>query len=152
MRGLGGLHPAGAILCQVCQHIPTVSTVLIHLVLLSTLWFVPSRDSRPLYEALADRLRDDIAAGRLRPGERLPSVRQMAEEEGLAPGTVQQAVTVLRQEGLVEARRGQGTRVVAEPRVQPRLTVDSLAERVEELSRRLARVESALGERSGDTR
>lgn len=152
VHGLGGCQPAEAFLCQVCRYRLGVSTVPIRFEVAATVGFVASHDSRPLYEALADRLRDDIAAGRLRPGERLPSVRQLAETEDLAPGTVQQAMSALRREGLVEARRGQGTRVVDAPRVQPRVTVDELAARVEELAQRLARVESVLDGGVGGSR
>jgi DNA-binding GntR family transcriptional regulator len=65
-------------------------------------------DPRPPFQQLADELRDAIAAGKLRPGERLPSNRELAEREGIAAMTVQRAVSVLREEGLVFSAPGRG--------------------------------------------
>jgi GntR family transcriptional regulator len=48
---------------------------------------------------VADDVRQMVAAGRYPPGTRLPSVRRLADEYGLAPQTVQNALRVLREEG-----------------------------------------------------
>lgn len=69
-----------------------------------------SRD--PAYAQLADLLRADIAAGRIRPGQLLPYEGRLAQEHGLGRQTVRQALDVLRREGLVITERGYGTRVV----------------------------------------
>ena len=50
-----------------------------------------------------------IACGELRPGDRLPSVRDLAEEAGVAPMTVSQVYRELQAAGLVESRAGSGT-------------------------------------------
>lgn len=63
----------------------------------------------PPWEQLAAIFRARIQSGELPPGERLPSVLALAEEYGLARGTVQKAVSQLKREGLVEARTGWGT-------------------------------------------
>lgn len=73
-----------------------------------------------LYEALADELAGLIAAGVLRPGERLPSVRQQQERRGVSPSTVFQAYYQLEARGLIESRPRSGyyvtaRRVVATP-------------------------------------
>jgi len=52
-----------------------------------------------------------IGTGRLGSGERLPTVRQAAEDFGVAPGTVQKAYRALEAEGLIVSRVGSGTRV-----------------------------------------
>ncbi len=54
-----------------------------------------------------------IRSGRLGSGERLPTVRQAAEDFGVAPGTVQKAYRALEVEGLVVSRVGSGTRVAS---------------------------------------
>lgn len=64
-----------------------------------------------LYEDIAGTIRQQILAGELRPGQELPSVREMAERWGCAPGTIQRAYRELTQQGLITARVGQGTRV-----------------------------------------
>lgn len=66
----------------------------------------------------AEQIRDQIAgfitSGQLAAGERLPSVRQLAADLDVAPGTVAKAYRVLEQDGLVTSRVGAGTRVSAE--------------------------------------
>lgn len=68
------------------------------------------RDARgPVYGQIADEVRQLVATNRLRPGDRLPTVRQLASNLGLSPGTVSRAYLELEQAGVVESRRGGGT-------------------------------------------
>lgn len=60
------------------------------------------------YEYLAERLRKDIRSGRLRPGDRLPSEKTIAETEGIARGTVRRAIEALAAEGLLISQSGRG--------------------------------------------
>ncbi|MFJ6788811.1 GntR family transcriptional regulator [Streptomyces angustmyceticus] len=60
------------------------------------------------YERIADRLRQAIRAGRLRPGDRLPPEARLAEQFGQGASAVRDALRVLREEGLVERRAGGG--------------------------------------------
>jgi len=69
-------------------------------------------DRMPLYQQIAEAIRKDIFYGSLRPGDRLPSVREMAGRWQCTPGTVQRAYRELSRQGLVVGRPGQGTRVV----------------------------------------
>jgi len=62
-------------------------------------------------EQIYDQLRGLISTGRLAADERLPSVRQLASDLGIAPGTVAKAYKQLEEEGLVVSRTGAGTRV-----------------------------------------
>ena len=68
-------------------------------------------DPTPPYEQLRRQLSDLITAGQLCPGERLPALRQLAGDLGLAVGTVARAYRELEQEGRLVSRRGGGTRV-----------------------------------------
>ena len=68
-----------------------------------------------LYQQIVLAIRQDVLAGRLRPGDRLPTVRRMAEQWGCTVGTVQRAYAELRRQGLVVGRPGQGTHVVEKP-------------------------------------
>ena len=68
-----------------------------------------------LYEQIAESLRRQIAQGDLRPGDRLPSVRQTAAQWDCTTGTVSRAYALLADEGLVHGRRGSGTTVTANP-------------------------------------
>ncbi len=68
-----------------------------------------------LWQAIADSLRADIAAGHHRPGERLPTEAQLAARFGVNRHTVRQGVAALVEEGLVVTRRGSGAFVAARP-------------------------------------
>ena len=65
----------------------------------------------PPYEQVRRQLADLITAGLLHPGDRLPPLRQLAGDLGVAVGTVGRAYRELEQEGLITSRRGGGTRV-----------------------------------------
>jgi DNA-binding transcriptional regulator YhcF (GntR family) len=67
----------------------------------------------PPYEQIRAQLADLISVGRLRKGDRLPSVRQLASDLGLANNTVVRAYRELEVAGLVRSRRGSGTQVIA---------------------------------------
>jgi len=62
----------------------------------------------PIYQQLADTIRQDILSGALPGGSAIPSVRQISVEYGLNPQTVLNATQILIQEGLLEKRRGLG--------------------------------------------
>ncbi|MGH0035491.1 MAG: FadR/GntR family transcriptional regulator [Myxococcota bacterium] len=64
--------------------------------------------SRP--EAIADEMRRRIVTGHYRPGERLPSERELAEQAGVNRGSAREAMKILAQERLVDVQRG-GSRV-----------------------------------------
>jgi DNA-binding transcriptional MocR family regulator len=60
------------------------------------------------YESLAERLADLIRQGVYRPGERIPSVREMSRQQGVSMGTVVQAYVLLEAQGWIEARPQSG--------------------------------------------
>lgn len=67
------------------------------------------KTSSPIYLQLADRIQRRILRRELTPGEKLPSVREMALESNVNPNTVQRTYSELERMGIVETRRGQGT-------------------------------------------
>lgn len=62
-----------------------------------------------LFEQIAESLRLQIARGELQPGDRLPSIRELADTWGCTPGTVNRAYAMLADEGLTTSHRGSGT-------------------------------------------
>jgi GntR family transcriptional regulator len=70
----------------------------------------------PLYYQLAEHLREQIHSGELRPGDRLPSERELSEQAQISRMTVRQALAYLVREGVLVARPGIGT-FVAEPKL-----------------------------------
>jgi molybdate-binding protein/DNA-binding transcriptional regulator YhcF (GntR family) len=64
-----------------------------------------------LYRQIAEAVRREILEGNLKPGDRLPSVRQLCEQWNCTPGTVQRAYAELARQGLVISQAGRGTQV-----------------------------------------
>jgi GntR family transcriptional regulator len=77
---------------------------------------VTAEDPTPPYEQLRRQLAELILSGVLAPGDRLPPLRQLAGDLGLAVGTVGRAYRELETAGLVRSRRGGGTRVTGDAR------------------------------------
>jgi GntR family transcriptional regulator len=71
--------------------------------------------SQTRHSALAGRLTHHIRTGHYPPGSLLPSEAELALSNGVARGTVRMALAALEKEGLVERRRGSGTRVLGDP-------------------------------------
>jgi DNA-binding FadR family transcriptional regulator len=71
------------------------------------------------YEQIAERLADDIRAGVLAPGERLPSERDLARTLEVSRASVREALASLQLQGVVETRHGAGTFVVGLPPSEP---------------------------------
>lgn len=67
------------------------------------------------HEQVAAELRRDIANGDVKPGQRLPPAKDMAAVLGVHPNTVFRALRLLRDEEILEFRRGRGVTVVGTP-------------------------------------
>jgi GntR family transcriptional regulator len=76
---------------------------------------VSTVDPTPPYEQLRRQIAEFIGGGTLPPGERLPPLRQLAGDLGLAVGTVARTYRELETAGLIVSRRGGGTRVAQIP-------------------------------------
>jgi DNA-binding transcriptional regulator YhcF (GntR family) len=82
----------------------------------------------PPYEQIRAQLAALITTGRLPENERLPTVRQLAADLGLAAGTVARAYRELEAASLIHTRRAAGTRVAPPPAHTPRPTPTARAE------------------------
>ncbi len=67
----------------------------------------------PPFEQIRSQIADLVRTGHLADGQRLPTVRQLASDLRVAPGTVARAYTALEQQGLIRTRRSRGTTVIA---------------------------------------
>jgi GntR family transcriptional regulator len=74
------------------------------------LWVDPEQDRAP-FQQIADQLREFVERGQLRPGDALPTVRQLASDLGVAPNTVARAYTDLQYAGWLTSDGRRGTRV-----------------------------------------
>lgn len=77
----------------------------------------------PIFTQIANYLRQMVATGRLQRGERLPTVRELAESLAVSPGTVVKAYRQLEQDGVIQSRRGGGTSVSGQPSDPQLLTI-----------------------------
>ena len=73
------------------------------------------RDGRPIYVQIMDDLRQQIALGVLPPGDRLPSVRELAARLSINPNTIQRAYRQLEMEGWICTVAGKGCFVCERP-------------------------------------
>lgn len=99
---------------------------------------VDSASSTPPYEQLQEQLTRLILGGHLTVGRRMPSIRQLSADLGVAPGTVARAYQELERDGLLRSRRPQGTFVAASAHARrQRLLLQGLADRFTEQARQL---------------
>ncbi len=113
----------------------------------------------PIYRQILEQLRRLIAAGQLEPGERLPSVREVAVAHAVNPMTVSRAYSLAEAEGLLERLRGKGmavaTRAVGARSQSERLALleaplRALARQAEELELPAGLVLRRLGKLLGE--
>ena len=76
---------------------------------------IDKQDAADLHEQVAGELRRAIADGEANPGDRLPPAKDLAAVLGVNANTVLRALRTLRNEGLLEFRRGRGVSVAAAP-------------------------------------
>jgi GntR family transcriptional regulator len=76
------------------------------------MWFhIDPSSGIPIYRQITDQVRQAIAGGTLRPGDRLPPVRDLAVELAVNPNTIAKAYQDLERDGVIETSRGRGTYV-----------------------------------------
>ena len=69
-------------------------------------WVLDS--GRPIYLQIVERLELSIVSGQFKPGDKVPSVRELAVEDGVNPNTMQKAMVELERQGLVHSERTSG--------------------------------------------
>jgi DNA-binding transcriptional regulator YhcF (GntR family) len=94
----------------------------------------------PLGAQLAARIRTGVRDGKLDPGDRLPSVRELAEAAGVNVNTARAVYARLESEGLVRSEHGRGTFVAGAPAGDDAATRRELRRQIAELEGRLVRL------------
>jgi GntR family transcriptional regulator len=97
-------------------------------------FFVNPSGELPIYRQIMREITEAIAGGRMKPGDRLASHRELAEQLVIAPLTVKKAYDELETLGFIETQRGRGTFVCARP---PRLNPGDQREQMQAAARRL---------------
>ncbi|SDF30300.1 transcriptional regulator, GntR family [Massilia sp. PDC64] len=85
----------------------------------ASLFSIATGSSEPIYRQLVEQVRRLSASGQLRPGDEMPSVREIASALALNPMTVSKAYSLLEMEGVLARRRGLGMVVAESAPAQP---------------------------------
>ena len=115
------------------------------------------RDDAPIYTKLIVQIEELLVSGTLSPGQRLPSVRDLAAEAGVNPNTMQRALTELERRGLLYSQRTTGRFVTEDgdmiKSLQERLAlteIQAFLERMEKLGFDRAAVAALIEKTQGE--
>jgi len=92
----------------------------------ASLFSIATGSPEPIYRQLVEQVRRLSASGQLRPGDEMPSVREIAQALALNPMTVSKAYSLLEMEGVLARRRGLGMVVAESASTQPADRADLL--------------------------
>ncbi|WP_332286134.1 GntR family transcriptional regulator [Bacillus velezensis] len=96
------------------------------------------QSSKPIYLQIADRVYYQLIRSELSPGDKLPSVREMAVQMKVNPNTIQRTYSEMERLGIVETRRGQGTFIAErsdlKAELKDRLTKDVFKRFIQEMA------------------
>ncbi|MES5394559.1 GntR family transcriptional regulator [Bacillus amyloliquefaciens] len=96
------------------------------------------QSSKPIYLQIADRVYYRLIRSELSPGDKLPSVREMALQMKVNPNTIQRTYSEMERLGIVETKRGQGTFIAERPdlkaELKDRLTKDVFKRFIQEMA------------------
>lgn len=87
-------------------------------------------ENRPIYLQLMEKIRHDIVSGIYSPGERLPSVRELALDAAVNPNTMQKALSELERSGIVYSQRTSGRFITEDENMLKRLKNELAAEHI----------------------
>ena len=85
---------------------------------------------RPIYLQLMERIQHDIISGTYKPGDKLPSVRELAMEASVNPNTMQKALSELERIGLVHSRRTSGRFITEDETMIKQLKTETATEHI----------------------
>lgn len=101
----------------------------------------------PIVRQICDQLRSQAASGAIEPGDRLPSVRQLARELAVNQNTILRVYERLTSEGLLERRHGDGTYVAENlPRGRARAQRELLVQEMDRIAHKAADLDIDLDE------
>ena len=96
------------------------------------------KENMPIYVQIMNRVREAIAAGELKPGDKIASVRDLAADFEVNPNTMQRALTELEREGLLLSERTQGRYVTSDAKAIGELRKDIARQAADSFRRELA--------------
>ena len=96
------------------------------------------KENMPIYVQIMNRVREAIAAGELKPGDKIASVRDLAADFEVNPTTMQRALTELEREGLLLSERTQGRYVTSDAKAIGELRKDIARQAADSFRREMA--------------
>ena len=97
-------------------------------------------DSRPIYLQLMERIQHDIVSGVYQPGDKLPSVRDLAVEAAVNPNTMQKALSELARFGLVYSQRTSGRFITADTDMIKKMRTELAQEHIRDFFDRMRKL------------
>ena len=94
-------------------------------------------DNRPIYLQLMERIQQDIISGVYGPGDKLPSVRELALEASVNPNTMQKALSELERSGLVHSQRTSGRYITSDEQMLKQLKHDLAFQHIQEFMEKM---------------
>ena len=95
---------------------------------------------RPIYAQIIERVQLDIITGHYKPGEKLPSVRDLASEAAVNPNTMQKALSELEQSGLLYTQRTSGRFITEDTELIQRMKTTLATMQVRELIHKMRQI------------
>ncbi len=92
---------------------------------------------RPIYLQLMERIQRDIIAGVYQPGDKLPSVRDLALEAAVNPNTMQKALSELERSGLVYSQRTSGRFITEDTEMLTQMKKELATEHIQEFFQKM---------------
>jgi len=77
------------------------------------------KSNKPIYEQIVEQVKYHVLKGHLKPGDAIPSVRKLALDIAITPGTVAKAYQELERQNIIETIRGKGTFIAANIELKP---------------------------------
>lgn len=77
------------------------------------------KSNKPIYEQIIEQIKFNVMKGYLKPGDAIPSVRKLALELKITPGTVSKAYQELERQQIIETIRGKGTFIAGKIELRP---------------------------------
>lgn len=92
---------------------------------------------RPIYFQIMERITMDIISGIYKPGEKLPSVRELAQEAGVNPNTMQKSLSELERTGLLYSQRTSGRFITEDMTMIEKTKTDLASEQIKEFLKKM---------------
>lgn len=97
-------------------------------------------DDMPIYMQIARIIKEKIALGQLKSGDKFPSIREIASEYKVNPNTVQRSTQLLEQEGIIFSKRGIGSFIVEDPKIVEKTRIELAREYSEKYIRNMKNI------------